>query len=288
MKKYSLALTFLLSTISTQILLAQLSEKERLERCENNKQRYLELKTQSKILEQQLAYTADAEKFARDAYGSMNKAVTDVNWRKSYVGTFLKTPNDRKEMAQKMGITWDEGFLADEVLLLKAMREAQSAKVQQIKSALEHHDELKQQKAENDKTISWHYNNLIALGCDMKGIEENKPVNNGEEKPKEPTVDPLSGTWQTTINDPLEGCSTTYTIVLKPAGDNLWTGTLMGRGNCKDGNGEKGTANVSFKDPHTLNVVVPGKTKEPVEIKYEGNIISFTFMLTLEVKFVKK
>lgn len=200
-----LAITFILVAVFSQGATNNRAQsRAEPDLCENSRRRVNELKIKDLLIRGQLDLNDRDEKNARTALSDFNDALSNPSRRRAAVERHLgSTVSEQTAALKSLGLKWKSEYLeSSKVLLLRAARDAQIRKVQRIRYARTHHDELNQQMEDVRKQLVYHYNLMTQLGC-----------GDAEETPKG-DCDGFAGTWETNVGK----------LTLKVNGD-VWTGS---------------------------------------------------------------
>lgn len=176
-------LLFLIPSLSTSA--QELTQAQKQERCQNNKNRIAELETQLRTVDAELSQTMTADEMEdqREQLAFVKMLKTNAT-----SGTYPKNAWDPKKVAQ---ISANCNFNMDKCLerynnepsavksCLSELEKIIESKIDKDKSL--NRLELQAKKNEIEKQIASHKNNLIALGCNANNITNTPDI---------------SGTWK--------------------------------------------------------------------------------------------
>lgn len=207
MKKSITILMLLAFAFSFETIKAQdMSEQQRLERCQNNKNRIAELESQLSVINADLSASMtkneiedarDKMVYVRGFKKSVSRAFGNLNTLDRIGAQYNFSPNDClgknitiDEMGNRADVVFDSCLMELEKIIAKKIDKAMSL----------NRPTLLAKKNEIDKQIASHQNNLIALGCIKPPVSKSENYNNADDSK-------LSGIWESD-NSGLNGIPT--------------------------------------------------------------------------------
>ena len=236
-----------------------LTDAQRLERCQNNKNRLTELEKQSAIVNAELRKIPEKKEIddARDNMIFIKKLETDR------IDNVKKLSEKQKLLYRKIlslynfdiGDCYDNSS-ANFTSCIVGLYTTIVQKIDKGSALLLQRPALVKQKQDIDKQIASHRNNIIALGCDKTSFNGNTPN--------------LAGTWK--------GLNWVYEITQNGTAFS-WTITNdaayneSAKGNILDGNKIKATwTNKNGTDTGTGNIITDSNGKA-IEIQWLNGVV---------------
>ena len=222
-----------------------LTDAQRLERCQNNKNRLAELETQLRVIDAELSKTWS------------KKEIEDARENMVFVRSFgqKSRPEDVKKIDRIAAIY---NFVVDgkgSSYLVQLENEI-GKKIDKAVSLQNKRPELLNKKNEIDKQIASHRNNIIALGCDKASFNGNTPN--------------LAGTWKG-LNWVYEITQNGTAFSWKITNDAAYNESA--KGDILDGNKIKATwTNKNGTDTGTGNIITDSNGKA-IEIQWLNGVV---------------
>ena len=165
-------LLFLLLSFSAAA--QDLPEAQRLERCQNNKNRLAELETQRRVIEAELAKTMPEQEI-EDTRGEMvfvkaiiKKAQNNKNILSDFKTMCTIADKYNFEYRSCINTTMKASNMDDRYICFQGLDDVIAHKIDKAVSLQDKRRELINENNEINKQIANHRNNLIALGCEKE------------------------------------------------------------------------------------------------------------------------
>lgn len=192
MKKLIKYFTLLLVIIPlSQPGYAQLTEEQRKERCQNNKNHLIELEKQLAIVNAELSKTPERKEIEeeRDHMVFVKKIKNDPDKYYELSSSDLAAFNRilSKYNFNFGGCHENDSYTENEQIkyCLNNLYNIIARKIERDKALLPQRPGLLKQKTDINKQIDIYHNNLVALGCDVKTAEKNTDID----------LNSVTGTW---------------------------------------------------------------------------------------------
>lgn len=264
-------------TIITIIGVKPVIGQTKAEQCRTASELVQKYEKQAAVLAEELAYNSATETAARNYLSNLNKSIVDPNRNKPghFFSSAMRSPSERRDVVERMGLVWDERFENDDVFLLQKLRDRQIEHVTLTTYVLAHMTEIKDQKAEVDRQIALQKQRILDLKCSKTAKPPVPPPSKGD----------LSGTWVATVPNPASNCTIIYSFTLAVVGKEAWTGPLSSLGNCKSQPpGVIGQLNLTVIGPGILKGNLAG---QQLKATFDSSRISMQIIYG-EVTFVRK